>query len=275
MPPSRQGFTISHDISRLAARNSLSSFKPRPQSVTGASRPSIAHLNCEPKRPKTLGSTSYTRDMGKITLFSAMVCTSWWCSVSPVLPFQLGLDSSYCGAPQVVQTSNFSGIDHMAVASALEWRPTKQTRSNVCQEWKFEQLQLGPCTHRGLLDLGLRALLRSEQCCFAGTIPGLHESPSQNIWKLSLNPSIPPFSQMYAFLMPNVPFLLSLVPCQRKISVHNLLCLQPSDPACPEGGQCLLCPEEVLLNAFAMSAHISINVRGSDWTLAGIVWKIQ
>lgn len=63
MPPSRQGFTMSHDISRLAARNSLSSFQPRPQSVTGASRPSIAHLNCEPKRPKTLGSTLY---MGSI-----------------------------------------------------------------------------------------------------------------------------------------------------------------------------------------------------------------
>lgn len=81
---------------------------------------------------------------------------------------------------------------------------------------------------------------------------------------------------MYVFL-PNLHFLLSVVPCQRKISVHNFLCLQPSDPACPEGGQCLLCPEEVLLNAFAMSARISINVCSSDWrkAMAGIVWKIQ
>lgn len=69
-----------YDVSRyltISCKNSFSSFQPRPQSVTGASRPSIAHLNCEPKRPKTLGSTLYTRDMGKITLFSAMFCTSW------------------------------------------------------------------------------------------------------------------------------------------------------------------------------------------------------
>ena len=80
----------------------------------------------------------------------------------PVPRFQLVLDSSHCDAPQVVQTSNFSGIDHMAVASALEWRPTKETCSKVCQEFEIYNLQLGP--HPGLLDLGLRGLLRSEQC---------------------------------------------------------------------------------------------------------------
>lgn len=128
----------------------------------------------------------------------------------PVPRFQLILDSSHCDAPQVVQTSNFSGIDHMAVASALEWRPTKETCSNVSPAGSF---------YPGLLDLGLRGLLRSEQCSCRNH-PGLHEPPSQNVWKLSLNPSIPPFTELYAFLMPNLPFLLSLVPCQRKISVH-------------------------------------------------------
>lgn len=73
----------------------------------------------------------------------------------PVPRFQLILDSSHCDAPQVVQTSNFSGIDHMAVASALEWRPTKETCSNVSPAGSF---------YPGLLDLGLRGLLRSEQC---------------------------------------------------------------------------------------------------------------
>lgn len=132
--------------------------------------------------------------------------------------FQLLLDSSHCDAPQVVQTSNFSGIYHMAVASALEWRPTKETCSKVCQEFEIYNLQLGPSTQG--FSTWVFVAFSEVSSALAGIIPGLHEPLSQNVWKLSLNPSIPPFTEMYAFLMPNLPFLLSLVPCQRKISVH-------------------------------------------------------